>query len=66
MALLNFMRFRQDAPLELVNVPVDGIPSLQRVDCTTQHGVVGKLAEGALSPTVRVPNKDVKQQQSQY
>jgi len=26
------------------------VPSLQRVDCTTQLGVVSKLAEGALSP----------------
>ncbi|KAK4830184.1 hypothetical protein QYF61_008975 [Mycteria americana] len=32
-------------PLKPVKVPLDGIPSLQRVDHTTQLGVVGKLAE---------------------
>ncbi|KAK4821803.1 hypothetical protein QYF61_003832 [Mycteria americana] len=32
-------------PLQPVRVPLDGIPSLQRVDRTTQLGVVGKLAE---------------------
>ncbi|KAK4825444.1 hypothetical protein QYF61_027474 [Mycteria americana] len=37
-----------------------------RVDHTTQLGVVSKLAEGALSPTVHVADKDVKQCQSQY
>ncbi|PKU30563.1 hypothetical protein llap_19132 [Limosa lapponica baueri] len=53
-------------PLKPVQVPLDGIPSLQRVDCATQLGVMGKLAEGALNPTVHVSNKDVKQQRSQY
>ena len=33
--------------LKPVQVPLDGIPSLQRVDRITQLGVVGKLAEGA-------------------
>ncbi|KAK4832903.1 hypothetical protein QYF61_026546 [Mycteria americana] len=53
-------------PLKPVKVPLDGIPSLQRVDSTTQLGDVGKLAEGALNPTVHVTDKDVKQRQSQY
>ena len=38
--------------LELVQVPLDGIPSLKCVNCTTQLGVVDKLAEGALNPTM--------------
>ncbi|GAB0205260.1 hypothetical protein GRJ2_002991600 [Grus japonensis] len=53
-------------PLNPVRVPLDGIPSLQCVSCTTQLGVVGKLAEGALSPTVHVTDKDVEQCRSQY
>ena len=53
-------------PLKPVKVPLDGIPSLQHVDRTTQLGVIGKLAEGALNPTVHVANKDVKQHQPQY
>jgi len=37
--------------LELVQVPLDGIPSFWCVSCTTQLGVVCKLAEGALDLT---------------
>jgi len=37
--------------LELVQVPLDGIPSLRHVNCTTQLGVICKLAEGALDLT---------------
>ncbi|KAK4830572.1 hypothetical protein QYF61_011750 [Mycteria americana] len=53
-------------PLKPVKVPLDGIPSLQRVNHTTQLGVIGKIAEGALNPTVHVSNKYVKQRRSQY
>ncbi|PKU43516.1 hypothetical protein llap_6172 [Limosa lapponica baueri] len=48
-----------------VRVPLDGIISLQRVDQSTHFGVVSKLAEGALNPTIHVTNKDIKQHQSQ-
>jgi len=48
-----------------VKVPLDGIFSLQLVDCTTHLCVICKLADGALNPTVLVANKDVKQHQSQ-
>lgn len=34
-------------PLEPVKLPEDDIPSLQCVNCTTQLGVISKLAEGA-------------------
>jgi len=53
-------------PLQSVKVPLNGIPSLQRVNHTTQLGVIGRVAEGALSPTVYIANKDIKQHQSQY
>ncbi|KAK4813652.1 hypothetical protein QYF61_014951 [Mycteria americana] len=53
-------------PLKLVKVPLGSIPFLQRVHCITQLCVVGKLAEGALNPTVHVTDKDVKQCRSQY
>ena len=36
-------------PLKPAQVPLDGIPALQCVDCTMQLGVVGKLAEAAIS-----------------
>jgi len=37
--------------LQLVQVPLDGIPSLWCVNCTTLLGVICKLAEGALDLT---------------
>jgi len=51
--------------LNPVKVPLGDIFFLQCVNCTTQLGVVGKLAEGALSPTVHVADKEVKQHGSQ-
>jgi len=38
-------------------VPLDDRLSLQCVDHTTQLGVIGTLAEGALNPTVHVSDK---------
>ncbi|KAK4830182.1 hypothetical protein QYF61_008973 [Mycteria americana] len=52
--------------LQLVQVPLDGIPSLRGVNHTTQLGVICKLAEGALNPTVHVIDEGVKQYWSQY
>lgn len=51
-------------PLLPVQVPLDGIPSIQSADCTSQLGVLAKLAEGELNPTVHVVDKDVKQPES--
>ncbi|PKU46357.1 rna-directed dna polymerase from mobile element jockey- hypothetical protein [Limosa lapponica baueri] len=53
-------------PFKLVWVPLDGIPSFQHVNYTTEFGVIGKLAEDALNPTLHVSDKDVEQQRSQY
>ncbi|KAK4815356.1 hypothetical protein QYF61_001344 [Mycteria americana] len=55
-----------DPLLELVQVPLNGILSLRRVNRTTQLGVICKLAEGALNPTVSVIDEDIKQYRSQY
>ncbi|KAK4826030.1 hypothetical protein QYF61_003851 [Mycteria americana] len=52
--------------LQLVQVPLDGILSLRRVDRTTQLGVIFTLAEGALDPTAYVIDEDTKQYWSQY
>ncbi|KAJ7423619.1 hypothetical protein BTVI_09221 [Pitangus sulphuratus] len=50
-------------PLKTVDVPLDGIHSLQHVDCNTQLGVAGKFDERALNPTAQVASKDVEQYQ---
>jgi len=46
--------------LKPVWISVDGIPSLGYVDCTTQLGVIHRLAEGALNLTVDDSDEDVK------
>lgn len=55
-----------DPLLELVQVPLNDILSLRRVNCTTQLGVNHKLAESAHNPTVCVIDKGIKQHWSQY
>lgn len=47
-------------PLKLVNVLMGGIPSFQCVNCTTQRGVISKLAVDVLSATVQVTKKILK------
>ncbi|KAK4831239.1 LOW QUALITY PROTEIN: hypothetical protein QYF61_016471 [Mycteria americana] len=52
--------------LQLVQVPLDGIPSFWHVSCTTQLGVICKLAEGALHLAVNVIDENTEQHWSQY
>lgn len=66
LALLTSMRFTWAHLFSLFQVPLDGIPFLQCANCAAQLGVIGKTAEGALSSTVHVPNRDVKWYPSQY
>ena len=51
--------------LKPVQVPLDGFPSFQYINCTTQLGAICKLAEGALDAIVYVIDKDVEEHQSQ-
>jgi len=57
---------RMGPPLKPVQVPLNGIPSLQRVSHFAQLAVVSKFAEGTLNPTVHFALKDIKQSQSQF
>ena len=43
---------------ESVQVPLDVFPSFFCMNCTTQIGVISKLAEGAINPTVYITDKD--------
>lgn len=63
---LELHEFPTDSPLKPVQVPLDGIISFQRVDCTTQLGVFSKFDGGTLDPTGGVADKDDKQFRSQY
>ena len=51
--------------LQPVQVPLDGFPSFQHIDCTTQLGVIHKLAEGALDAIIYVVDEDVEDHRSQ-
>lgn len=46
--------------LKLVQVSLNYIPSLDRVDCTIQPGVIHKLAECTFDPTVYTVDQDIK------
>ncbi|KAK4824175.1 LOW QUALITY PROTEIN: hypothetical protein QYF61_011472, partial [Mycteria americana] len=52
--------------LELVQVPLDDSLSFWHVNCTTQLGVICKLAEGALDLAVHVIDENIEQHWSQY
>ena len=45
--------------LQPAQVPLDGFPSFQRIDCTAQLGVIRKLAKGALDAMIYVTDEDV-------
>jgi len=47
--------------LKPVQIPLDDIPPFSCVNCTTQLGVISKLAEGALNLIVYVTDKDVEE-----
>jgi len=43
--------------IQPVQVPLDGFPSFQCIDCTTKLGVICKLAEGALDAIIYVTDE---------
>ena len=51
--------------LQPVQVPLDGLLSLQCIDCTSQLGVICKLAEGALNALICVIREDAEEHWSQ-
>ena len=51
--------------LQPAQVPLDGFPSFQCIDCTAQLGVICKLAEGALDDIVYVIDEDVGERQAE-
>ena len=61
LGLVEPRKFNTGPLLKLVQVPLNGIPSLRCVNCTAQLGVICKLAESALNPTVYVMDEDIKQ-----
>jgi len=52
LGLVETHEVHMDPLLQLVQVPLEGILSFWCVNCTTQLGVICKLAEGVLDPAV--------------
>lgn len=52
--------------LKSVKVPWGGIPSLEQTSCNPQLGVIYRLADNVLNPTVHVTGADTKYYWSQY
>lgn len=52
LGLVEFQEVHIGLSLNSVQVPLDDVPSHQRVNHTTQLCAIGKPAEGALNPTV--------------
>ncbi|KAK4818808.1 hypothetical protein QYF61_019737 [Mycteria americana] len=47
--------------IQPVQVPLQSLPTLQKINTPTQLGVICKLTEGALNPFVQIIDKDIKQ-----
>ncbi|KAK4828308.1 hypothetical protein QYF61_025320 [Mycteria americana] len=52
--------------LQPVEVPLDGSTTLWHTSCSSQFGVICKLAEGTLCPIIQIINEDVEQDWSHY
>jgi len=52
--------------LKFVQAPLDGIPSLRRLNCTTKIGIIFRLVEDALDAIVYVIDEDLKLYLSPY
>ncbi|PKU47931.1 hypothetical protein llap_1781 [Limosa lapponica baueri] len=52
--------------IQPVQIPLQGLSTLQQVDTPTQLGVICKFAEGALDPLVQIIDKDVEENLPQY
>ncbi|TRZ22684.1 hypothetical protein HGM15179_004392 [Zosterops borbonicus] len=52
--------------IQLVQVPLQGPPTLQQIDTRSQLGVICKFADGGLDPLIQIISKDIKQDWAQH
>ncbi|PKU41591.1 hypothetical protein llap_8090 [Limosa lapponica baueri] len=52
--------------IQPVQIPLQGLSTLQQVNTPTQLGVICKFTEGALDPLIQITDKDVKENRPQY
>lgn len=57
-SLLELHDFCMGSLLKSGKVPLDVIPSLKCISCTTQLAVIHRLTDGTLNPTAYVINKE--------
>lgn len=66
LGLIEFLEVCMSPLLKSVKVPWGGIPSLQQTSYNTQLGVICRLAEDVLNPSVQVTGEDINHYLSQY
>jgi len=54
-----------DPSIQPVQIPLLRLPTLQKIDIPTQHGVICRLTEGALNPLIQIIDKEVKEDRTQ-
>ncbi|GAB0185992.1 cAMP-dependent protein kinase inhibitor alpha [Grus japonensis] len=47
--------------IQLVQIPLQSLPTLEQINTPAQSGVICKLTEGALNPLIQIIDKDMKQ-----
>ncbi|KAK4815167.1 hypothetical protein QYF61_017663 [Mycteria americana] len=52
--------------IQLVQVPLQSLPTLKQINTPTQLGVICKLTEGALNPLIQITDRDIKQNWPQH
>ncbi|TRZ08266.1 hypothetical protein HGM15179_018840 [Zosterops borbonicus] len=52
--------------IQLVQIPLQSLPTLQQINTLTQLSVIHEPTVGALDPLIQIINKDIKQDWPQY
>jgi len=50
--------------IQSVQIPLQSLPNLEKIDTPTQVGFIFRLTEGALNPLIQIIDKDVKPDQT--
>jgi len=52
--------------IQSAQIPLQSLPTLKQIDTPAQLGDIYKLIEATLDTLIQIPDKDVKQNLSQY
>uniref|UniRef100_A0A8C3KC32 CNH domain-containing protein n=1 Tax=Calidris pygmaea TaxID=425635 RepID=A0A8C3KC32_9CHAR len=65
-SILRYVFTNKFPSIQPVQIPLQGLSTLQQVDTPTKLGVVCELTEGALDPLIQIIDKDVNENWPQY